>query len=232
MIQFVVGKKREGRSAWRVFWLGGDLAESTQTWQPVRPDTWRLRGMLWGFTSSWTLWLSAGEDENDLFAGLRNAARTSGVPVSVLERGTVVSWPNATLAVLHSGGRPRKADRINNQSVVAVFERDGHRVLLTGDAGAPTERGLVASGLLPRADLLKVGHHGSRTSTTPELLAAVRPRMALISCGRENRFGHPAAATLQTLAAFGVRTFRTDRLSDVRVELLPEATRLTWRGLE
>jgi competence protein ComEC len=85
---------------------------------------------------------------------------------------------------------------------------------------------------LARADLLKVGHHGSRTSTTPLLLEAVRPRIALLSCGRENRFGHPAPATLRNLAAFGARTFRTDRLSDVRVELAPDATRLAWRGLE
>ena len=134
--------------------------------------------------------------------------------------------------MIHSGGRVRKTDTINNQSVVAVFERAGRRALLTGDAGAPTERDLAAGGRLGRADLLKVGHHGSRTSTTPLLLAAVRPRLALLSCGRENRFGHPAQLTLETLAAFGVPTFRTDRLSDVRVELLPSATRLSWRGLE
>jgi competence protein ComEC len=179
-----------------------------------------------------SLWLSAGEDENNLFARLRGTAGTAGVPVSVLRRGSAVSWRDARLSVLHSGGRARKTDSINNQSVVAVFERDGRRALLTGDAGAATERDLAGGGRLAHADLLKVGHHGSRTSTTPHLLAAVRPRIALLSCGRENRFGHPAPATLQTLAAFEVRTFRTDRLSDVRVELLPDATRLSWRGLE
>jgi competence protein ComEC len=134
--------------------------------------------------------------------------------------------------VLHSGGRARKADAINNQSVVAVFEREGRRALLTGDAGASTERDLAGAGALAHADLLKVGHHGSRTSTTPLLLDVVRPRLALLSCGRENRFGHPAPATLRTLRAFGVPTFRTDRLSDVRVELIPGATLLSWRGVE
>ncbi|HEY6065810.1 MAG TPA: ComEC/Rec2 family competence protein [Thermoanaerobaculia bacterium] len=209
-----------------------------------------------------SLRLSAGEDENGLFARLRESAESAGVPISILRRGSVVSWrdanivswsrrgapgrSDATLAVLHSGGRARKTDAVNNQSVVAVFERDGRRALLTGDAGAATERDLVdrCSGLrrvqvrgtcphdILGADLLKVGHHGSRTSTTPDFLAAVRPRVALLSCGRENRFGHPAPATLRTLAAFGVRTFRTDRLSDVRVDLLPGSTRLAWRGLE
>jgi competence protein ComEC len=134
--------------------------------------------------------------------------------------------------VLHSGGRLRKSDTTNNQSVVAVFERHGRRALLTGDAGAPTERDLAGRGLVPRSDLLKVGHHGSRTSTTRLLLEAATPRLALVSCGRENRFGHPASATLRTLAAFQVPVFRTDRLSDVRVELAPDATRLAWRGIE
>jgi competence protein ComEC len=179
-----------------------------------------------------TLWLSAGEDENGLFARLRAAAGAAGVPVSVLRQGNKVAWRDARLTVIHSGGRRRKTDSINNQSVVAIFDRDGRRALLTGDAGAPTERDLASGGRLGHADLLKVGHHGSRTSTTPQLLAAVRPRLALLSCGRENRFGHPAPVTLQTLAAFGVPTFRTDRLGDVRADLLPEATRLSWRGLE
>jgi hypothetical protein len=59
MVQLVTRKKHEGHSAWRVFWLGANLADDTPTWQPSRPETWRPRGMLWGFTNSWTLWLSA-----------------------------------------------------------------------------------------------------------------------------------------------------------------------------
>lgn len=179
-----------------------------------------------------SVWLSAGEDEGDLFGRLKAAATKAGVPVSPLSTGSVIRWSDASLLVLHSGGLRRKVDAVNNQSVVAVFERGGRRALLTGDAGALTERALADRGNLPPADLLKVGHHGSRTSTTSLLLAAVRPRIALISCGRENRFGHPASSTLLTLRGFGVPALRTDLLSDVRVELAPEATRLDWRGIE
>lgn len=59
MVQLVVRKRREGQSAWRVFWLGADVAEGTPTFEPARPETWRPRGMLWGFTSTWSLWLTA-----------------------------------------------------------------------------------------------------------------------------------------------------------------------------
>ena len=179
-----------------------------------------------------SLRISAGADEGNLFRRLEAAAADAAVPVSVLRGGAAISWRDARLRVLHSGGRRRKLDAVNNQSLVASFERDGRCALLTGDAGAPAEGELAAAGRLRRCDLLKVGHHGSRTSTTPILLAAARPRIALVSCGRENRFGHPAPGTLRNLADAGVRTFRTDRLSDVRVELAPGATRLAWRGIE
>jgi competence protein ComEC len=64
----------------------------------------------------------------------------------------------------------------------------------------------------PRADLLKVAHHGSATSTTPELLAAVQPHFAVISVGAHNSFGHPRAVVLQRLQEAHVMTYRTDMM--------------------
>jgi competence protein ComEC len=176
-------------------------------------------------------WRSSGGDEGDLYRLLEETAAQRGIPVERLSRGSAAQWPDARLRVVQSGGLLRKQDGINNQSVVAVFERDGARALLTGDAGAPTERGLLEAGDDIRARLLKVGHHGSRTATTPEFLRAVSPRVALLSCGRGNRFGHPAPQTLETLRSARVPVLRTDLLSDVRVTLEPERTMLAWRGL-
>jgi competence protein ComEC len=178
------------------------------------------------------LWLSAGSDDASLYARLREAAQSAEVPVEALPAGRILRWSGASLTVLHSGGLARKVDPINNQSLVTLFERGGRRALLTGDAGAPTENALIEEGHDLTADLLKVAHHGSRTSTTSSFVQAVAPRVAILSCGRENRFGHPALETLRTLASRRVPVFRTDRLSDVRVELGPEATRLVWRGVE
>ena len=177
------------------------------------------------------LWLSAGEDEAGLFAALQKSARAAEAPVSILRPGPPAGWRGANVHVLHSGGVRRKVDTVNNQSVVLTVERDGRRALLTGDIGSSTEGSLVVRGAVGRAELLKVAHHGSRTSTTPGFVDAVRPRVALLSCGRENRFGHPAPETLATLGSRRVRVLRTDRLSDVRVELAPEGTRLAWRGI-
>jgi competence protein ComEC len=95
----------------------------------------------------------------------------------------------------------------------------GRRALLfTGDAEHDAEQLLLERGALLRADFLKVGHHGSRTSSTPAFLDAVRPRVASLSTGVRNRFGHPHAPTLHHLAERGVWPLRTDRVGGIRVE--------------
>lgn len=100
---------------------------------------------------------------------------------------------------------------INNASVVMLLESASFRALLSGDAEAPVEALLLERGLLGRVDVLKVGHHGSESSTTPALLAALSPRIALISCGVDNEYGHPHATTLEHLAAVpGLVIRRTD----------------------
>ncbi|MEO7295966.1 MAG: DNA internalization-related competence protein ComEC/Rec2 [Candidatus Limnocylindria bacterium] len=106
---------------------------------------------------------------------------------------------------------------INNGSVVLVVRHGGFAALLTGDSEAPIEAALVSRGL-PRVDLLKVGHHGSHSSTTPAFVEAVQPGVAVISSGEGNEYGHPATETLATLAANpGIAVFRTDLHGDVEV---------------
>jgi competence protein ComEC len=177
------------------------------------------------------LWQSSGDDENDLYARLDAVAVARRVAVRPLEPLDVWEREGGRVSVLRSGGIRHKVDGINNQSVVALFERDGRTALLTGDAGAPSETELREAGALEPIDLLKVGHHGSRTATSPGFLEATRPRVALLSCGRRNRFGHPAPETMATLGRFCVPVLRTDERSDERVDLLPGTTRLWWRGL-
>jgi competence protein ComEC len=98
---------------------------------------------------------------------------------------------------------------VNNDSLVLHAAYGATSVLLEGDAEAPVEQAmLVEQGL--QSTLLKVGHHGSLTSTHPDFLARVAPRWAIISCGLHNRFGHPRQEVLEELQAAHVRTYRTD----------------------
>jgi competence protein ComEC len=87
--------------------------------------------------------------------------------------------------------------------------------LFTGDVSDHVEVGLLP-GLGP-VELLKVGHHGSRTSTAPEFLAGVRPHLSVISVGRRNRHGHPAPEVLTRLMASGSEVMRTDRQGRITI---------------
>ena len=106
----------------------------------------------------------------------------------------------------------------NLASTVLVARVGAIRFLFTGDAEAPEEEWLLSrdAGALA-ADVLKVGHHGSRTSTSARFLGAVRPRLALVSVGAHNAYGHPSPEVLQTLRDSGVQVLRTDRLGTIVV---------------
>jgi competence protein ComEC len=92
-----------------------------------------------------------------------------------------------------------------------------HAALFTGDAERWAEGRLLERHPDElRADFLKVGHHGSRSSSSPEFIARVQPRIASISCGIRNRFGHPHQETLATLERAGVRTLRLDQTGGVQ----------------
>ena len=111
-----------------------------------------------------------------------------------------------------------RLDDANLASSVLVARLGRVSFLLTGDAEAPEEDWMLAhDSLALRATVLKVGHHGSITSTTPAFLRAVHPRLALISVGAGNSYGHPGPAVLRELAASGVQVLRTDRFGTVVV---------------
>jgi competence protein ComEC len=115
---------------------------------------------------------------------------------------------------------------LNDNSLVMRVVHHERSLLLTGDAEADEERRLLTRPELLRADVLKVGHHGSHTSTTEPFLAAVQPRYATISSGVRNRFDHPRQVTLDTLARHGVMTLTTKRSGSLTFE--SDGNELSW----
>lgn len=101
-------------------------------------------------------------------------------------------------------------NNLNDYSAVARIQFGNTSFLLTGDAESLSEQEMLASGAELKADVLKVGHHGSSSSTTPSFLKAVSPKYAVISCGAGNQYGHPHQETLNKLASAGVQVYRTD----------------------
>ena len=105
----------------------------------------------------------------------------------------------------------------NNTSVIAKLLFNDACFLFTGDAYKSVERKLVAEKLDFACDVLKVGHHGSKTSTSEEFIEQVLPEIAIISAGKDNYYGHPADETLETLEKYDIRILRTDEDGDIKI---------------
>ena len=135
-----------------------------------------------------------------------------GLQVEVPAAGTV--WPlgSATVTML---GPVAQYDNTNDTSIVLRVDYGSTSFLLTGDMESDAERDLVNSGANLKADVLQVGHHGSSTSTSYIFLNAVLPEMGIISCGVNNKYGHPHEETLSILRDAGVNVYRTDLLGAI-----------------
>jgi competence protein ComEC len=116
---------------------------------------------------------------------------------------------------------------VNNDSLVLRLQYGRATALLEGDAEGPSEQSMIAAALrggppIGPNTLLKVGHHGSRTSTTQPFLDLAEPRDAVISVGRDNTFGHPRPEIVERLAEAHAHVFRTDRFGLTTFVLSPE----------
>lgn len=158
------------------------------------------------------LWVSPYRFRGDCAAQLL-AMRPA---VRAVRDGKTATIGGVRVTVISADQNYRRAPE-NNASVILRVEAGGRRVLLTGDIEGEAE--IVLSDRDLRADVLKVAHHGSRSSTRPRFLDAVQPRLAVISCGRRNLFGHPHPTVLEALAERRIRTWRTDQSGSIDVEI-------------
>ena len=163
-----------------------------------------------------SVWISPRRFRGDCAQAVLEACGAAEVPIHLVRDGDTASFGPLFLQTLVSGRTFKRAAE-NNASVVLRMRIGRWTALLTGDIERDAEDSLDGRDIA--AGILKVAHHGSRTSTSARFLAAVHPSIALISCGRRNAFGHPHAEVLQTLRAAGVRTWRTDRSGSIDVGL-------------
>jgi competence protein ComEC len=164
------------------------------------------------------LWVAVDPDSQPYRALLAEAAAL-GITVRHLRAGDRIAWDAVDVRVLAPApAYANPGPPINNDSLVLRMIFGQSSALFEGDAEAPSEHRMSAAARTgnPAAELgpdtlLKVGHHGSRTSTTPEFLALASPQDAVISVGAQNTFGHPRAEIIDRLAQSHARVFRTDR---------------------
>jgi competence protein ComEC len=150
----------------------------------------------------------------------QQSLKDNGVPVVAATRGQEVQIESdVKLTVLHPPARRHEGNEgsegSNEDSVLIRLDYQGQSFLFTGDLGPEGQRSLLGRGLTLESTVLKVPHHGAAEALDPQFLAAVGPQVAVISVGRNNRFGHPSASTIDQLSA--TRLFRTDLEGTVEI---------------
>jgi len=143
------------------------------------------------------------------FENTLQAVKSKGLKVSTAKSGVTILNQNGTKANFIAPCSS-SYDNLNNYSAVIKIQHGNTSFLLAGDAEAESEQEMLASGTNLKADVLKVGHHGSNSSTTPSFLKAISPKYAVISCGTGNQYGHPHKELLNKLSSAGIQTYRTD----------------------
>ena len=153
----------------------------------------------------------------DAYVDVLEAASRDAIPWLEARRDVSIMLDGVEISVLHPGGPMSasfSATDSNAQSVVLLVRYGEFEALLTGDAPVEVEEAILAD--LPwELEVLKVGHHGSNTSTSPLLLARTSPALAVISVGARNRYGHPHADVVRRLIESGARVLRTDQNGDI-----------------
>ncbi len=164
-----------------------------------------------------------------------DTARADGVPIVEPRAGMEWRTDDGVTLTFIGPSLPFIGDKnaINDNSIAFILRYRAFRMLFTGDAGVAAERRFLDEGIDLHADVLKVGHHGSAYSSSPEFIAAVHPRFAIISVGRHNLFGHPAPSTIETLERVGAAVDRTDQSGAAKVvtdgrDILLGSTIVKW----
>jgi competence protein ComEC len=167
------------------------------------------------------IWDGGYAQPSSVYDDVLSVAESKRVTWRVARTGMPIEIDGVRLTVLSpDSAEIAGAADANAASIVVMAEYRGVRILLTGDAERDVEARLVERwGSKLRADVLKVGHHGSKTSTTAPLLDAVRPRIALVSVGAGNRYGHPSPDVMSTLRTRGTEVLRTDDVGSVIVAI-------------
>lgn len=158
-----------------------------------------------------SIYLPKATTTTKTFEDVLNAMKSKNLKVNTAKANVeLIKTDNLSINLLAPNSN--EYESLNNYSAVVKITYGNNSFLFTGDAEKLSEKEITTN---LKADVLKVGHHGSDTSTSQEFLKSVSPKYAVISVGKDNKYGHPNESTLTTLQTAGVQTFRTDELGTI-----------------
>lgn len=161
--------------------------------------------------------MSRKDAATQTYKRLITAIRNKGLKITEAKAGLKLDLGPEVTALLLAPNSKDYED-VNNYSAVLKLSYGTNTFLFEGDAQEQSENEMLKAGYSLKTDVLKVGHHGSNTSSTTAFLAKVSPKYAIISVGKGNTYGHPAQTTLDKLVNIGAKVYRTDQLGTIVVE--------------
>lgn len=166
--------------------------------------------------------ISKQAKESKEFEDIISMAKEKNINIQVVKAGDVLKFDKYTsFKVLWPDTNLLQESPLNNNSIVARLEYKSFSMLFTGDIEALAEKQIVARYKSEelKSDILKVAHHGSKTSSTNEFINKIKPQISIIGVGENNKFGHPNTQTLQTLQSYGSKIYRTDTAGEIIIKV-------------
>ena len=187
---------------------------------PTHPDADHISGLV-GVLENYPVKLAALTGQvhaTKIYERLLTNIRDKGIDALQVRTGTPIPFdPSVKLEVLNPDEDAVQSDDTNNASIVIKLTYGQTSFLLTGDAESPANQAMLQHGFDVRATVLKLGHHGSRTSTNEAWLRAVQPQLGIISVGAGNSYGHPHPEVLAALNQLGIQFLRTDEHGTITI---------------
>lgn len=148
-----------------------------------------------------------------IFEKVLTAAEEKNIPTQTAQEGDIYPLGTGNITILQNGITTQ--DNYNLLSLMMLFEADGMRAVVTGDAEKSNEKALLENAPNIKADVLVAGHHGSSTSNTLAFVQAVNPEIVAVSCGVDNSYGHPHREPLENFESVGALVLRTDENGNI-----------------
>lgn len=167
--------------------------------------------------------ISKQEENSENYQEFLKIVKEKNIPVTIVKMGDKINVEsNLSFYILWPKEEQIEENRINNNAIVMKLKYNNFSMLFTGDIEEIAEREIVKTykdKKIFKSDILKVAHHGSKTSTTEELLKEIKPRVSLIGVGKNNLFGHPTNEVLERLEQINSLIYRTDLNGEITINV-------------
>ncbi|MBI6021297.1 MBL fold metallo-hydrolase [Clostridium perfringens] len=150
------------------------------------------------------------------YENMLKAVKNEGLKIKQIKEGTKIDLGKDTEVQVYSPVKSQY-EELNNYSPVMKISYGQNSFMFTGDAESLVEKEILSENKDLKADVLKLGHHGSHSSTSKEFLKAVDPSIAIVSCAKDNKYGHPHKETMSNLKKAGITVYETFRDGDITI---------------